>query len=179
MKLQPGTPAPAFELPDVVTNSMRSLKDHEGNKGLVIIFLCRHCPYVVHVRDQIIAIAREYEAKEIGFVAISSNDPVKYPDDAPDKLRLMALECQMPFSVLFDESQDVARAYGAACTPDFFVFDADQRLYYRGRLDDSTPGNGRPVTGADLRGVLERLLGGQAAPTEQIPSMGCGIKWRD
>ena len=171
-----GTPAPDFNLPDVVTGSVVARADFEGRPALLVMFLCAHCPYVVHVRKELVALAKAFPSA--GFVAISSNDAVKYPADGPEGLRAMAIECGFPFPMLFDESQEIARAFTAACTPDFFLFDANQTLAYRGRLDDSTPGNGKMVTGADLRIALESVLAGKPAPQPQSPSLGCGIKWK-
>lgn len=171
-----GTPAPDFSLPDVVAGSTVSLADFAGRPALLVMFICAHCPYVVHVREELVRLAQEFPSA--GLVAISSNDAVKYPADGPDALRKMAVECGFPFPMLYDESQDVARAYTAACTPDFFLFDAERKLAYRGRLDDSTPGNGKPVTGADLRAAFEAVLAGKPAPQPQAPSLGCSIKWR-
>jgi len=171
-----GTPAPSFSLPDVVSGKTVSLEDFAGKPALIVSFLCAHCPYVVHVRDELVRIAKEFP--QAGFVAISSNDAAKYPDDAPEGLRAMAEKCGFPFPMLYDESQEVARAFTAACTPEFFVFDADQKLAYHGRMDDSTPGNGRPVTGADLRAAITEVLAGRPAPTPQHPSLGCSIKWK-
>jgi len=171
-----GTPAPDFSLPDVVSGASFSLANFTGRPALLVMFICAHCPYVVHVRAELVRLARAFPL--VGFVAISSNDAVKYPADGPDALRAMAVECGFPFPMLYDESQDVARAYTAACTPDFFLFDADRKLAYRGRLDDSTPGNGKLVTGADLRVALELVLAGRLAPQPQEPSLGCSIKWR-
>jgi hypothetical protein len=142
------------------------------------MFICAHCPYVVHVRNELVRLACVYQSKGAAFVAISSNDAVKYPDDGPGSLRAMATECEFPFPMLYDESQEVARAYTAACTPDFFLFDAQRKLAYRGRLDDSTPGNGKPVTGVDLRAALDAVPAGQPAPQPQMPSLGCSIKWK-
>lgn len=173
-----GTSAPDFQLPDVVNGNRVSLTEYTSSKALLISFVCRHCPYVVHVRSELIQMANDYLPKGVAFVAISSNDAVRYPDDAPAKLREMAIETLLPFPLLYDESQDVARAYTAACTPDFFLFDDQQKLAYRGRMDDSTPGNGRPVTGKDLRAALDAILTGTAPNPEPLPSMGCGIKWR-
>ncbi len=175
--LPSGTAAPDFSLPDVVTRSRVARADFAGRPALLVMFLCAHCPYVVHVRPELVRLAKEFPTA--GFVAISSNDAVKYPDDGPDGLRAMAVECGFPFPMLYDESQSVARAFTAACTPDFFLFDADQKLAYRGRLDDSTPGNGKPLTGADLRAALVAVMAGRPAPQPQSPSLGCGIKWRD
>ncbi|MDD5199362.1 MAG: thioredoxin family protein [Terrimicrobiaceae bacterium] len=171
-----GTPAPHFSLPDVGSGRTVTLDDFTARPALVVVFLCAHCPYVVHVRGELARMARAFPLA--AFVAISSNDAVKYPDDGPENLRAMAIESGFPFPVLYDESQEVARAYTAACTPDFFLFDADRRLAYRGRFDDSTPGNGRPLTGADLRAALEAVLAGNPAPQPQSPSVGCSIKWK-
>jgi peroxiredoxin len=173
-----GTPAPEFSLPDVVSGGTVSLETFAGRSALLVMFICAHCPYVVHVREELVRLAGIYQPKGAAFVAISSNDAVKYPDDGPDQLRAMAVESGFPFPMLYDESQDVARAYTAACTPDFFLFDADRKLAYRGRLDDSTPGNGKPVTGADLRAALDAVVAGQPAPQPQSPSLGCSIKWK-
>jgi thiol-disulfide isomerase/thioredoxin len=145
---------------------------------LLVVFLCRHCPYVVHVRDVLNSIASEYQSKGISTIGISANDPVKYPDDDPARLAEMVEEHDICFPVLFDETQDVAKAFQAACTPDFFLFDGDQKLYYRGRMDASTPGNGRPCTGSDLRSAIEALLSGNPSIADQFPSTGCSIKWR-
>jgi Peroxiredoxin len=171
-----GTPAPDFSLPDVVTGNTVSLADFAESPALLVAFICAHCPYVVHVRDEIVRIARDHPS--LAVVAISSNDAVKYPEDGPDGLREMAVSCGFPFPLLYDESQEVARAYTAACTPDFFLFDAGRKLTYRGRLDDSTPGNGRPVTGADLRAAIEATLAGRAPAGTPQPSLGCSIKWK-
>jgi peroxiredoxin len=173
-----GTPAPDFSLPDVVSGASVSPVDFAGKPALLVMFLCAHCPYVVHVREELVRLAREFQPRGAAFIAISSNDAVKYPADGPEGLRTMAVECAFPFPMLYDESQDVAHAYTAACTPDFFLFDTERKLAYRGRLDDSTPGNGRPVTGADLRAALEAVLAGSPAPEPQMPSLGCSIKWK-
>lgn len=173
-----GSSAPDFTLPDVVTGSPVSLSTQPASLATLIVFLCRHCPYVVHVREELIRIARDYAPQGLLLLSISSNDAEKYPDDAPDKLREMALEHRFPFPVLYDETQTVAREYDAICTPDFFLYDKDRKLAYRGRLDDSTPGNGKPVTGRDLRAALDAVLAGVPAPAEQKPSLGCSIKWK-
>ncbi len=173
-----GAAAPDFTLPDVVTTSAVSLADVSGKSALLVMFLCAHCPYVVHVRGELAKLGAEYLPRGAAFVAISSNDAVKYPADGPDGLRAMAVEAGLPFPILFDETQEVARAYRAVCTPDFFLFDADRKLAYRGRLDESTPGNGKPVTGADLRAALDAVLAGQPVPAPQMPSLGCSIKWK-
>jgi peroxiredoxin len=173
-----GNPATDFSLPDVVTGNVISLSSLPSTPALLIMFICRHCPYVVHVRDEILRIARDYQPKGVSFVAICSNDAIAYPDDAPDKLREMALEHKFPFPLLHDESQAVAGAYDAQCTPDFFLYDSHRRLAYHGRLDDSTPGNGIPVTGRELRQALDAILAGSKPPAIQKPSIGCSIKWK-
>jgi len=173
-----GSPASAFSLPDVVTGKNVSLQDLSPSKALLIIFLCRHCPHVIHVRKALLDLVRQYQPAGLACISICSNDAIKYPDDAPDKLREMAIECKFPFPLLYDESQAVARAYGARCTPDFFLYDAQHRLAYRGRFDDSTPGNGKPVTGNDLRAAMEQLLAGKPVSLDQKPGMGCSIKWK-
>lgn len=171
-----GTPAPDFSLPDVVSGASFSLANFAERPALLVMFICAHCPYVVHVRAELVRLARAFPA--VGFAAISSNDAGKYPADGPEALRAMAIECGFPFPMLYDESQEVARAYTAACTPDFFLFDGDRKLAYRGRLDDSTPGNGKLVTGADLRVAIELVLAGRPVPPPHAPSLGCSIKWR-
>ena len=176
--LQLGTKAPAFSLPDTVSGNEISFQDIKGTNGTVVMFLCNHCPYVIHVNQELIRIANDYKEKGIGFVAISSNDAVKYTDDTPDKMKLIAKVLMYPFPYLYDESQDVARAYDTACTPDLYIFDADDQLYYRGRLDESRPGNDKPLTGKDMRLALDLLLRGEAPMTKQYPSAGCNIKWK-
>ncbi len=174
-----GTTAPDFRLLDTVSGKMLSLAELASDKGTVIMFICNHCPYVIHVQDELLRIAAEYQKKGVGFVAISANDAVKYPDDAPEKMAIKAKEKSFGFPYLYDETQEVAHAYMAACTPDFYVFDGDSKLVYRGRMDESTPGNGAPVTGKDLTNALNRLLdGGPLDGNEQFPSMGCNIKWK-
>lgn len=175
--MPPGTAAPDFTLPDVAAGHAPVSRSDFAGHPLLVIFLCAHCPYVVHVAPSLAQLAGEFPG--VAFVGISANDAVKYPADNPEGLRRFAAQFQLPFPVLYDESQDVARAYTAACTPDFFLFDATHRLAYRGRLDDSTPGNGRPLTGADLRAALAAVASGEAAPQPQHPSLGCSIKWRD
>jgi peroxiredoxin len=173
-----GTPAPDFQLPDVVTGRTVSLKDFADKKALLVMFICRHCPYVVHVREELARLGRDYADKSVGIVAISSNDAEAYPEDAPESLKEMAIQLGFRFPFLYDESQDVARAYDAACTPDFFLFDENRKLVYRGQLDDSRPGNGIPVTGRNLRAALEAVLAGQPVNPNQKPSIGCNIKWK-
>ena len=172
-----GTAAPDFSLPDVTTGRPVSLADFAGKEALLVMFICKHCPYVVHVRDELARLGRDYEGSPLAIVAISSNDPVTYPDDSPAELKKMAAGSDFSFPLLFDESQDVARAYDAVCTPDFFLFDKDRRLVYRGQLDDSRPGRGA-ADGRDLRAAIDALLAGKPVPSHQKPSSGCGIKWR-
>jgi thiol-disulfide isomerase/thioredoxin len=174
-----GTTAPEFLLPDTVSGEMMSLSQVKGGKGTVIMFLCNHCPYVIHVNAELVRIANDYKSKGIGFVAISANDAVKYPDDAPDKMRIVAKVLQYSFPYLYDESQDVARSYDAACTPDIYVFGPELKLYYRGRIDASRPGNDKVNDGHDLRAALDDLLDGKNLPDIQYPSAGCNIKWKD
>lgn len=173
-----GTAAPAFSLPDTVSGRTVSLAEVAADLGTVVMFLCNHCPYVIYINDEIVRIAQAYQARGVGFVAISSNDAEKYPDDGPDKMATHAQAVGYTFPYLYDESQDVAKAYDAACTPDFYVFDGQQRLYYRGRLDGARPKNDLPITGADLRAALDGLLAGLPAPEKQYPSAGCNIKWK-
>ncbi len=173
-----GTPAPDFRLPDTVSGDICSLQSLRGERATVLMFICNHCPYVKHVAAELSRLGRDYADQPVGIIAISANDAQAYPDDGPAKMRETALAEGYVFPYLYDESQDVARAYGAACTPDFFVFDAELRCAYRGQLDDSRPGNGLPVTGRDLRAALDALLAGEPVATQQQPSVGCNIKWR-
>jgi peroxiredoxin len=172
-----GTSLPHFTLPDVRTQKRISPDHFSGKSALLVMFICRHCPYVIHVQEELGKLGRDYDKKSVGIVAISSNDVKHYPQDAPDRLKEMADELHFPFPYCYDESQDVAKAFTAACTPDFFVFNKDRKLVYRGQLDDSRPGNGKPVTGRDLRMALDAVLEGEAVPAAQIPSAGCNIKW--
>ena len=173
-----GTKAPDFSLPDTVSGRTVTLNDVKTDKGLVVIFLCNHCPYVIHVNPEIVRLSKDYLAKGIGFVGISSNDVEKYPEDSPEKMKEAAEMLGYPFPYLYDETQEVARAYDAACTPDFYVFDKDRVLVYRGRLDDSRPRNDNPLTGKDLRAALDAVLAGQPVSALQYPSGGCNIKWK-
>ena len=173
-----GTPAPDFSLPDVVSGKKISLSAFSGKKALLVMFICRHCPYVQHIKEALARLGRDYAAKGLGLVAISSNDAVNYPDDRPESLKAMAEELGFKFPFCYDESQETAMAYGAACTPDFFLFDRERRLFYRGQLDDSRPGNGIPVTGKDLREAIDLALAGKEPPKKQRPSIGCNIKWK-
>lgn len=174
-----GTTAPDFELLDTVSDNKLSLKEIKGKKGTVVMFICNHCPFVVHVNPEITRLAGEYQDKGIGFIAISSNDVENYPQDAPHLMKTKAWEEGYPFPYLYDETQKVAKAYDAACTPDFYLFDADLKLVYRGQLDNSRPGNGLPLTGEDLRRAMDALLAGTAIDPEQKPSLGCNIKWKE
>jgi peroxiredoxin len=173
-----GTLAPDFQLPDVTSGAIIKRADFQGKKGLLVMFICRHCPYVKHVQHELARIGRDYANDSLGIVAISSNDAVAYPDDAPESLREMAAELRFAFPYCFDETQDVARAYSAVCTPDFFLFDQQNRLVYRGQLDDSRPRNDKPVTGRDLRDAIQAVLEDRPVPPDQKPSIGCSIKWR-
>jgi thiol-disulfide isomerase/thioredoxin len=169
---------PDFFLPDTASGESLSAAACAGEHGTVVVFLCRHCPYVVHVFPELIAMARKYSGKGIAFVGISANNVATHPEDAPAKLKAMVAERGIPFPILYDESQETARAFRAACTPEFYVFGRDARLHYHGRMDASTPGNNVPCTGEDLRAALDTLLDGQPAPTPWHPSMGCNIKWK-
>jgi peroxiredoxin len=173
-----GTKAPEFALPDVVSDNTVSLTSFEGKRALLVMFICHHCPFVKHIKSELAQLGRDYAAKGVGIVAISSNDPAVSGDDSPEGLRRMATEWGFNFPVCYDETQVVAKSYAAACTPDFFVFDGDHKLAYRGQLDDSRPSNGKPVTGADLRGAIDALLGGRPVNQDQRASLGCNIKWK-
>src|SRR6516225_1158094 len=172
-----GTKAPDFRLPDTSGKTI-SLADFKAAPALVVVFMCNHCPYVKHMREGLAKLARDYQPKSVAMVGISSNDVANYPDDSPAKMAAEAKSAGYVFSYLYDESQEVAKAYKAACTPDFYVFDKDQRLVYRGQLDDSRPGNGMPVTGKDVRSALDAVLSGQPVSPTQKPSIGCNIKWK-
>lgn len=178
MMIQLETKAPKFSLLDVRTDKIVSLADFQSKKALLVMFICKHCPYVIHVQMELAKIGRDYENKNIGIVAISANDATNYPDDSPENLKRMAMELDFRFPLLYDETQAVAKAYKAACTPDFFLFDAEQKLVYRGQLDDSRPGNSKPVNGNDLRKAMDLVLQGKEIKSEQTPSMGCNIKWK-
>jgi peroxiredoxin len=172
-----GSAAPSFRLSDP-SGRVHALDDFAGAPALLVAFICNHCPYVKHIRAELAAFARDYSARGLAVVAINSNDVRAYPDDRPEMMAKEAREAGYVFPYLFDETQEVARAYGAACTPDFFLYDRQRRLCYRGQFDDSRPGNGRPVTGADLRAAADAVLAGEPAPLEQKPSIGCNIKWK-
>ena len=173
-----GTVAPAFWLRDTNSNNHYNFREIKGGKGTLIIFLCNHCPFVHHVLDEIIMIVNDYRVQGIGVAAISSNDPVKYPQDGPERMAEFAFTNKMDFPYLFDETQTVAKAYDAACTPEFYLFDSQYRLVYRGQLDDSRPGNNIPVSGSDLRCAIDGILYNRPIPQEQKPGMGCNIKWK-
>ncbi len=173
-----GFSAPDFNLLDVVSGEKRTLNDIKGEKATVVAFICNHCPYVIHIREELVQMANDYLKLGVRFIAISSNDVVNYPDDSPEKMKELALSMSFPFPYLYDESQEVAKAYDAVCTPDFSIFDADLKCSYRGRLDDSTPGNGKPVTGSEIRSVLSNMIDGNPVSQDQLPSCGCNIKWK-
>ncbi len=173
-----GAPAPDFALPDVTTGKNVSLADFQGKAGLLVIFMCRHCPFVIHVQDELARLGVDFVPQDLGIVAISANDAENYPDDGPAKLKEMAATLQLNFPILYDESQAIAKSYQAACTPDFFLFDHDLKLVYRGQLDDARPGNDKPVTGADLRQAIAAVLAKETPDPNQKPSLGCNIKWK-
>ena len=173
-----GTKAPDFNLLNTVDDTFLSLEKAKGEKGTVIMFICNHCPFVIHVNTELVKMANAYQQKGINFIAISSNDVEKYPQDSPELMKKLAKDENYPFPYLYDETQEVAKAYDAACTPDFYVFDESLKAVYHGQLDDSRPGNGKPVTGIDLRNSLDYLLENKSFIENQKPSMGCGIKWK-
>ncbi|MBS3738829.1 thioredoxin family protein [Mesohalobacter halotolerans] len=173
-----GTKAPDFRLLNVKNNQFLSLSEIKGKHGTVIMFICNHCPFVKHVNEELVRFANDYKITGFGFVAISSNDVKNYPEDHPDKMAEVAETQNYPFPYLYDETQEVAKAYKAACTPDFYVFDENLDLFYRGQLDDSRPKNGLPLTGRNLREALDALLNNRRPPKIQKPSMGCNIKWK-
>lgn len=173
-----GSKLPAFSLPDTVSGAVVSREQFRNVKALVVMFICNHCPFVKHVNAEIAKLAGEYQPRGVAFVAISSNDVGNYPDDAPEKMKEVAEQEGYSFPYLYDETQEVARAFDAACTPDFFVYNGEHALAYRGQLDDSRPGNEQPVNGKDLRGALDALLSGEQPSDEQKPSVGCNIKWK-
>lgn len=176
--LELGTAAPDFSLPDVISGRTVSLSSFAGTKGLLVMFLCPHCPYVKHIQSTLAALLKEYADASLGIVAISSNDVSQFPEDSPDGLRAQAAELAFHFPYCYDESQDVAQAYRAACTPDFFLFDEHRRLAYRGQMDGSRPKNDTPITGADLRAAIDAVLAGRPVLPHQRPSIGCNIKWK-
>lgn len=173
-----GTIAPDIKLQDTVSDEVLSLSALKGEQATLIMFICNHCPYVLHVNDELVRIAKSYQAKGVSFVAISSNDVVNYPQDSPELMKVQAEKVGYTFPYLYDETQEVAKAYNAVCTPDFFLFDQDLKCVYRGQLDDSRPNNDVPVTGKDLRTALDAVLAGEKVNESQIPSIGCNIKWK-
>ncbi len=173
-----GTALPDFSIPDVSTKKVITPETFQGKRALLVMFICRHCPYVVHVQDELTKLEKDYQHKNLGILGISSNDVGGYPQDSPSRLQEMAEQLGWQFPYCYDEAQDVAKVFTAACTPDFFVFDQDRSLVYRGQLDDSRPGNGKPVTGLDLRAALDAVLVGQPVARGQRPSAGCNIKWK-
>ncbi len=176
--LELGTKAPDFTLKDTISGNMVSLEQLRGTKGLLVMFICNHCPFVIHVREKIAEIGRTYPQRGISVVAISANDVSTHPQDGPDAMKTEAAAAGYEFPYLYDESQSVAKAYQAACTPDFFLFDKDLKLVYRGQLDDSRPGSNVPVTGKDLVAAMDAVLTSRPIPKEQKPSLGCNIKWK-
>jgi len=174
-----GTKAPQFRLPDVVSSRTVSLDDFKNAPALLVMFICNHCPYVKHVREHLAQLVREYQARGVAAVGVSSNDVSQFPDDGPEGMKQEARTAGYTFPYLYDEDQEVAKQYRAACTPDFFVFDKDRRLVYRGQMDDSRPNSGRPVTGKDLCAALDAVLAGRPVPADQRPSLGCNIKWKE
>ena len=173
-----GTKAPDFQLSDVITNQTISLATFAEFKVLLVMFVCKHCPYVVHVKDELLRLARDYSEKEVAIVAISSNDADTYPDDSPESLKQFAIDESLPFILCYDPSQETAKAYSAACTPDFFLFNRERSLVYRGQLDGSRPGNNIPVSGTDLRAAIDATLADQPVSDDQKASLGCNIKWK-
>lgn len=176
--LKRGTIAPNFVLIDTISNKKMSLQALKGDKGTIIFFICNHCPFVVHINNQLVQLAKDYTSRGFGFIAISSNDIDKYPMDSPEKMKAHALNEHYPFPYLYDKTQEVAKAYHAACTPDLYIFDRDLKSIYHGQLDDSRPGNGIPVTGKDIRIVLEIMLRNKVYIGDPKPSIGCNIKWK-
>ena len=173
-----GTTAPNFSLHDTVSGEKKSLNELKSDIATVIMFICNHCPYVKHINSELVKVAKIYQSKGISFIAISSNDVVNYPEDSPEKMKETAATEGYTFPYLYDETQEIARAYDAACTPDFYIFDKELKLVYRGQFDDSRPKNDTPVTGADLRGALDAVLNGSPVIENQKPSIGCNIKWK-
>ncbi|QOV22151.1 thioredoxin family protein [Anabaenopsis elenkinii] len=173
-----GTQAPDFHLPEVVSGKTISLNTFADQKALLIMFICQHCPFVKHIKTELAQLGKDYFNSDLGILAISANDAQKYPDDGPESLKAMAIELDFKFPLCYDQTQETAKAYTAACTPDFFLFNAQRQLAYRGQLDHSRPSNNQPVTGADLRSAIAAVLAGQPVTIEQKPSIGCNIKWK-
>jgi peroxiredoxin len=173
-----GTPAPAFRLKDTNSNYHYSFEDLKGSKGTLVMFICNHCPFVHHVLSEILMVANDYRVQGIGIIAISSNDVAKYPQDGPHEMTEFAFQNKIDFPYLYDQSQDVAKAFDAACTPDFYLFDKNDRLFYRGQLDDSRPANNIPLSGSDLRSAIDAVIYNRVLASPQKPSIGCNIKWK-
>ena len=173
-----GTVAPNFHIQDTVSGNYYSLDDLKSGVATVVMFICNHCPFVIHVNPELVRLANDYREKGVSFIAISSSDVANCPDDSPDKMKLVAKVLKFPFPYLYDKHQEVAKAYDAACTPDFYVFDGDSKLYYRGRLDESRPGNNKPLNGKDLRAAIDGAIAKESVPETQYPSAGCNIKWK-
>jgi len=173
-----GTKAPEFNLPDTVSGKTLNSNDLKGEKATVIMFICNHCPFVIHVNDELVRLSNDYTAKGVSFIGISSNNVATHPQDGPERMTEHAKSTGYNFPYLYDESQEVARAYDAACTPDLYVFDAEMNLAYRGRIDASRPGNDKPVTGEDMRKAIDLIISGKAVPEPHYPSAGCNIKWK-
>ena len=173
-----GTPAPTFRLKDTKSNDHFAFADLKGSKGTLVIFMCNHCPFVHHVLSEVLMIANDYRVQGIGVIAISSNDAAKYPQDGPEQMTEFAFKNKIDFAYLYDESQEVAKAFDAACTPDFFLFDNTDKLFYRGQLDDSRPGNNIPLSGSDLRNAIDAVIYNRVLASPQKPSIGCNIKWK-
>jgi peroxiredoxin len=176
--LELGTQAPEFHLPEVVSGNQISLDTFKDKKALLVMFICRHCPFVKHIEQELANLGKDYFKSDLGIVGISSNDAQNYPDDAPESLKAMSTELGFKFPLCYDQTQAIAKAYSAACTPDFFLFDSDRKLVYRGQLDDSRPSNDKPVNGQDLRAAIDAVLNNQPITTDQKPSVGCNIKWK-
>lgn len=173
-----GTTAPKFKLKDTNSSFEYSFDDLKGSKGTLVIFICNHCPFVLHLIEELVRIANDYRVQGIGIIAISSNDALQYPQDSPELMREFAFKYKMDFPYLYDESQEVAKAFDAACTPDFFLFDVQDQLFYRGQLDDSRPNNGIPLSGNDLRSAIDAIIYNRTLASPQKPSIGCNIKWK-
>jgi peroxiredoxin len=173
-----GTLAPSFYLKDTNSNNHYTFDELKGNKGTLIVFICNHCPFVHHVVEELVMIANDYRVQGLGIAAISSNDVAKYPQDGPELMTEFAFQNNFEFPYLFDQTQEVAKAFDAACTPDFFLFDSENKLVYRGQMDDSRPGNGIPTSGSDLRNAIDSVIYNRAFAFPQKPSLGCGIKWK-
>ncbi len=169
---------PSFELPDTVSGQKLSYSILKGKEATLVMFICNHCPFVIHINEELVRLANDYLGKGVSFIAISSNDVENFPQDSPDLMKKAALENKYPFAYLYDESQEVAKSFQAACTPDFFIYNKNDELVYRGQLDDSRPGNGKPLTGKDIRNSLDCILSSKKINENQIPSIGCNIKWK-